>query len=60
MKLWYLECDASMEFAIVFANSKEEAFEKLKTYRQIDSKEYELWIVEEFTQDKYDGILLFA
>ena len=59
MKLWYLKCAKSMEYAVVFAYNKKEAFKKLKMYRKIDSKEYELWIVEEFTQDKYDGILLF-
>ena len=59
MKLWYLTCAISQEYAVVFAYNKKEAFKKLKEHRKIDSEQYYLWNVEEFTQDKYDGVLYF-
>lgn len=60
MTLWYLECAKTMEYAVVFAHNKMEAFKKLKAHRQIDEEDYKFWKVEEFTKDKYDAILYFS
>lgn len=60
MKLWYLECTVSMEYAVVFAYNKAEAFKKLKAHRKIDEEEYKFWMVKEFTPNEYDGILYFS
>ena len=34
MRIWYLMCGLTQEYAVAFANSEEEAFEKLKSQRK--------------------------
>ena len=59
MKLWYLSCGMTQEYAVVFADSASEAFEKLKAKRVIESKYIKLWEIEELTPNSYDGVLYF-
>ncbi len=59
MKWWYLMCGYTQEYAVVFAGSKEAAFEKLKNKREIETKNYEMWDIKELTSDSYDGVLYF-
>ena len=60
MKWWYLQCGMSHEYAVVFARSKIEAFEKLRKKRNINDSNIRHWIIEELRSDKYDGILYFS
>jgi len=59
MKWWYLMCGLTQEYAIVYAYNKKEAFKKLCSEREIETKNYEYWTVEELTPNSYDGVLYF-
>lgn len=59
MKIWYLMCGLTQEYAVVFARNKEEAFEKLKSQREIETTDIDYWEIEEFTEESYNGILYF-
>ena len=61
MKLWYLTCKNDIEYAVVFAETKEKALEKLIACRAIPEKNHDInmWLIEEFTEDCYDGVLYF-
>ena len=63
MKVWNVEVFGQPLYFVIFANTSEEAKEKiLNRNKEVnflhDLKEEEL-IVEEFTPDKYDGCLAF-
>ena len=59
-KIWYFTHNSSLEYAVVLADSKEEAFEKLKSRRKESYFDAQEWNVEEFTEDKYSGVLYFS
>ena len=59
MKLWYLMCGLTQEYAIVFANNEKEAFKKLKSQREIETTNIGCWEIEELTEESYDGVLYF-
>ena len=59
MKIWYLMCEITQEYAVVFAHSKEESFEKLKSQREIETTDIDCWEIEELTEESYNGILYF-
>lgn len=59
-KIWYITHASALEYAVVFADSKEEAFEKLKDRRKESYFDAQEWNVEEFTEDKYSGVLYFS
>lgn len=59
MRLWYLTCRKTQEYAVVFAKSKNAAFERLIAYRKVETDDYDLWDIEEFTEESYDGVLYF-
>lgn len=59
MKMWYLLCGYTQEYAVVFAENKEKAFEKLLAAREIETKDYRMWDIEELTEDSYNGVLYF-
>ena len=59
-KIWYFTHNSSLEYAVVFADSKEAAFEKLKSRRKDSYFDTLEWNVEEFTEDKYSGVLYFS
>ena len=59
MKWWYLLCGLTQEYAVVYARNEREAFEKLKSKREIETKDCEHWMFEELTPDSYDGVLYF-
>ena len=52
MRIWYLMCGLTQEYAVVFATSKEEAFEKLKSQRKIETTDIDYWEIEELTEKK--------
>lgn len=64
MKVFYLSSD-ELFYSVVYANSKEEAFEKMKCSRKElfrilgSPSDIERWDIEEFTPDSYDGVLCF-
>ena len=64
MKVFYLS-SSELFYSVVYANSKEEAFEKMKYSRKELfrilglSSDIERWDIEEFTLDSYDGVLCF-
>ncbi len=60
MKWWYLTCESTLEYAVVYAYNKREAFKKLMDNRSIHENEYNKWKVEELRSEKYDGILYFS
>lgn len=60
MKWWYLCCGESQEYAIVFARSKVEDFEKLQKKRKIDNSNIRHWTIEELKSDSYGGVLYFS
>lgn len=59
MKIWYLMCGITQEYAVVFANNEREAFDKLTSHRVVDTNDINCWEIEELTEDSYDGILYF-
>ena len=59
MRIWYLMCGLIQEYAVVFATSKEEAFEKLKSQRKIETTDIDYWEIEELTEESYNGVLYF-
>lgn len=59
MKWWYLMCGLTQEYAVVYAYNKKEAFKKLCSKREIETKDYKYWEVEELTPNSYDGVLYF-
>lgn len=59
MKLWYLMCGYTQEYAVVFAENPREAFKKLKSKRVIETKDFSKWEAEELTENSYDGVLYF-
>ena len=59
MKWWYLTCSISHEYAVVFAKTKLQAFEKIKTKRKLQTTNIRLWTIEELRSDSYDGVLYF-
>ena len=59
MRIWYLMCGLTQEYAVAFANSEEEAFEKLKSQRQIETTDIDYWEIEELTEESYNGVLYF-
>lgn len=64
MKVFYLS-SSELFYSVVYANSKEEAFEKMKYSRKELFRilglpsDIERWDIEEFTLDSYDGVLCF-
>lgn len=64
MKVFYLS-SSELFYGVVYANSKEEAFEKMKCSRKELfrilglSSDIERWDIEEFTLDSYGGVLCF-
>lgn len=59
MKWWYLMCGITQEYAVVFARSEKEAFEKLKSQRKIEATDIDYWKIEELTGESYNGVLYF-
>ena len=59
MKIWYLMCALSQEYAVVFAHNEKEAFKKLKSQREIAATDIDYWEIEELTEESYNGILYF-
>lgn len=59
MKLWYLMCAYTQEYAVVFAHNEQEAFKKLTTKRTIETTDIGMWEFEELTENSYDGVLYF-
>lgn len=59
MKWWYLLCGYTQEYALVYARNEKEAFEKLMSKREIDTRDYNQWEFEELKSDSYDGVLYF-
>lgn len=59
-RIWYFAHNSSLEYAVVIAKSEEEAFEKLKDRRKESYFDAQEWNVEEFTEDKYSGVLYFS
>lgn len=59
MKIWYLMCGATQEYAVVFANNEKEAFDKLTSHRVVDMNDINCWEIEELTEESYDGVLYF-
>jgi hypothetical protein len=59
MRWWYLMCGLTQEYAVVYAYNKKEAFKKLQSKREIETKDYKYWTVEELTPNSYDGVLYF-
>lgn len=60
MKMWYLTCGLTQEYAVVFACGEEEdAFEKLKAQREIEITDIDYWEIEEITEKSYNGVLYF-
>ena len=61
MKIWYLTCRNTYEYAVVYAETKEKAFEKLVSCRPIGVNESDInmWTIEEFKENSYDGVLYF-
>ena len=59
MKTWYLFNVYTLEYAIVYADSKYNAFHKLMANRELFDIDILDWEIEEFTEDTYDGILYF-
>ena len=57
MKLWYLTCSYSLEYAVVFAEHEQAAFKKLKATRKLEVDDIGMWNIEEFTEETYDGVL---
>ena len=63
MKVFYLTHE--LFYGVVYANDKEEAFEKMKCSRKELFRILGLplditrWGIEEFTPDLYDGVLCF-
>ena len=65
MKIWYFINDNSFEYIVAFGNTPEEAFERfmksrteLITTSGMDA-DINHWKVEEFTPERYDGVLVF-
>lgn len=60
MSLWYMYTE-SMEYAFVYAANKIDAYNKLiqinKTRCIGDTPDFDKWRIEEFTPDKYDGVI---
>lgn len=59
-KIWYFTHASVLEYAVVLADTEEEAFEKLKDRRKESYFDAQEWNVEEFTEDKYSGVLYFS
>ena len=59
MRIWYLMCGLTQEYAVAFANNEEEAFEKLKSQRKIETTDIDYWEIEELTEESYNGALYF-
>lgn len=59
MRIWYLMCGLTQEYAVTFANSEEEAFKKLKSQRKIETTDIDYWEIEELTEESYNGVLYF-
>ena len=59
MKMWYLTCGLTQEYAVVFACGEEDAFEKLKAQREIEITDIDYWKIEEITEKSYNGVLYF-
>ena len=59
MKIWYLMCGLTQEYAVVFARSKEDSFERLKSQREVETTDIDYWEIEELTEDSYNGVLYF-
>lgn len=59
MKLWYLYCEYTREYAVVYAKDEDDAYFRLFTNKDVDSTYIKDWKIEEFNQNKYDGILYF-
>lgn len=63
MKVFYLTHE--LFYGVIYANDKEEAFEKMKCSRKELFRilglpsDIEQWDIEEFTPDSYDGVLCF-
>lgn len=63
LKVWYFTHASVLEYAVVLADSKEAAFEKLKSRRkEISESHFDMqeWNVEEFTEDTYSDVLYFS
>lgn len=60
MGLWYMYTE-SMEYAFVYATNEIDAYNKLvqinKTRSIGDTPDFDKWRIEEFTPDKYDGVI---
>ena len=59
MRIWYLMCGLTQEYAVAFANNEEEAFKKLKAQRKIETTDIDYWEIEELTEESYNGALYF-
>ena len=61
MKLWYLTHKNAIEYAVVFAENETKALEKLFAHSAIEenSRDASVWEIEEFTEEKYNGVLYF-
>lgn len=59
MKLYYLYCNYTREYAVVYAKDEYDAFIKLKNNRNIDAQYLSDWTIEIFNENSYGGILYF-
>ena len=57
---WFLRSTDSLEYAVVYAYSKEIAFEKLKAKRNIQETNFSNWEIETLNPHEYDGIIYFS
>lgn len=56
MKTWNLYCECECMFAVVFAETLEEAIDKAKKA----GKTHTEWHGEEWTENTYNGVLIFS
>lgn len=62
MKLWYLVNQEKQIYAVTYADNSEEAVRKTcKEYDRISSGYVtpDEWVIAEFRQDTYGGVLIF-
>ena len=60
MKVWLLKHEWHKSYAVIFAESEENAFDKLRKQYGDTVGEQDEWIIEEFTPGTYDGVLYFS
>lgn len=59
MKIWNMTCEEGCMYAVVYANTLDEAIAKIREQRK-EFDNGENWTGEEWTDDMYGGVLLFS